>query len=332
MHLALYHRHMLLNIENNFTNIIFADDCTLLNANTDIDKAMNHTNDELKKVKDWFDSNKLLMNTDKTTVMLVSPKNKPKKELLINIGMKKVRETNVTPFLGIQTDKNLTFITEYEKNLKKVHSGLSALISVKYQMNYVAKIKIYHGLIQSHLTYCPLIWMLNLPAIKIKTLETLQNKALRAVFKAPYNCHTEPLYQLSGVVKVSNICENDALKIMYQYQRNELPKAITKMIDDSIQKDLTDGITTRNNKFKINKNIKKGDLMYEIITYWNNCDCEIKNKTRYSLKSAKDRIKKYLRDKAEKICKKINCNNCAVTDTKTLKHYMTYMQNRQIIK
>ena len=272
------------------------------------------------------------MNTDKTTVMLVSPKNKPKKELLINIGMKKVRETNVTPFLGIQTDKNLTFITEYEKNLKKVHSGLSALISVKYQMNYVAKIKIYHGLIQSHLTYCPLIWMLNLPAIKIKTLETLQNKALRAVFKAPYNCHTEPLYQLSGVVKVSNICENDALKIMYQYQRNELPKAITKMIDDSIQKDLTDGITTRNNKFKINKNIKKGDLMYEIITYWNNCDCEIKNKTRYSLKSAKDRIKKYLRDKAEKICKKINCNNCAVTDTKTLKHYMTYMQNRQIIK
>ena len=65
-------------------------------------------------------------------------------------------------------------------------------------------------------------------------LKRLQNKALRSIFCAKYNCPTDPLYKLSGIVKVYNICKVELLFTMYQYKYGNLPIALLELIQNSI--------------------------------------------------------------------------------------------------
>ena len=232
-----------------------------------------------------------------------------------------MKEVDEFQFLGVTVHKNFRFKSHYNKVLAKLKKGLNALISSKKYLTYNAKLQIYHSLFHSHLLYCSLIWLPKISKTQLNCLFGLQKKALRAVFNTRFNSHTNVLFQMSKVVKVTDICKKESLKFMYQFKENKLPVAISNIIKKhtSIQKSVT-----RSQKSSTNltiRGLRNGDTLFDIITHWNESDIEIKENT-YEHKSVNQRINHYLR-KSYSTCEKSSCFNCFRTkDTHILEQYM----------
>lgn len=116
--------------------------------------------------------------------------------LKLEIGDVEIKETVEIKFLGVLVHKNFRFQGHFEKVLDKVKKGVNALIRAKFILNYQAKINIYHSLIHSHINYCCLSWISKISSKQMKQLATLQKRALRAVFNAKYNSHSNILFYL----------------------------------------------------------------------------------------------------------------------------------------
>ena len=305
----------------NMLTILFADDTNCIVSGNNLKILEKQVNDELIKIKDFMMANKLSLNTSKTTFTIISPPNKtPKDKITLKIGKEVIKETDEFSFLGIIIDKNLKFKSHFNKVLAKVKNGVNALSSIKKTLNYRSKIMIYHSLIHSHLNYCSLSWLPKLNTKQLDTLITLQKRAIRAIFNSKYNSHTNILFQYSHITKVEDICEAESLKMMYQYKEGLLPFGVSQTI-----KKFTEASTflTRSNatpKITI-RGLRKDDILYEMITYWNKCNLEIKDQT-YKMPSVKQRIKGYLRKRYNFNCHRQKCFSCFRTNETALLEYM----------
>ena len=72
--LFLIHINDIVNFINFLSFVLFADDTTVYVQHESIDGAIQIFNLELAKVAAWFDSNKLILNVNKTKMLMLSRK------------------------------------------------------------------------------------------------------------------------------------------------------------------------------------------------------------------------------------------------------------------
>ena len=216
---------------SDFVCLQFADDSNFLLSDKSLENLMKRANTELKKVIDYFESNKLLVSKHKCCYMIVKPK--PRIEIgetELFMGNDKMQKVDSLKFLGIQIDENLNFDKHIEKVKSKIRSGLGALIRVKHTLNYKSKYLIYMGLIKSHLDYCFVVWGDKISIGQMKELSILQKKAVRLLFSARYNSHTAPLFSLSGITPVEEMFKKESLIFISKYLSEKQPKAFKPII------------------------------------------------------------------------------------------------------
>ena len=137
--------------------IQFADDTTLVFSCANFVQMQNILESDIKKVIEWLKVNKLILNVEKTQVMLFSfKKNNPK--LSLKIGDTEIEEKSETNFLGMQLDNKLTWKAHIAHICKKVSKSIAVLRLVRsiFPKN-ILKI-IYMSLFYSYVSYCNLIW------------------------------------------------------------------------------------------------------------------------------------------------------------------------------
>ena len=116
---------------------LFADDCALLFSNYDSKILNKEVNEEINLIKDYFDSNFLLVSIDKSNFLHFQPKNKKGVKINVNIGLKNLEEKNELTYLGVIIDNKLKFNEHFKKIYKKAKNGLNGLIMTKNQLNTV---------------------------------------------------------------------------------------------------------------------------------------------------------------------------------------------------
>ena len=72
--LFLIYINDIVNSSNILSFIVFADDTTVYVQHDSIDGAIQILNSELAKVAEWFDSNKLIPNVNKSQMLMMSRK------------------------------------------------------------------------------------------------------------------------------------------------------------------------------------------------------------------------------------------------------------------
>ena len=86
----------------------FADDSTITYSSKDIEKAEKTTESEFKKVLEWLAANKLIINLEKTHLMLFT--NKPRDfKVSINANGQTINEITEIKFLGVMLDNKLSW-------------------------------------------------------------------------------------------------------------------------------------------------------------------------------------------------------------------------------
>ena len=200
-------------------SLLFADDTTLLHSHKDLRYLKWTVEEDLNSLMDWFKSNKLTLNLDKTVCVLFN--NKPKtKELTLDIGTYRLHSSETVKFLGVWIDNKMTWTKHVSTLIVKLKQNMHLLKLSNKFLNKDTKKLIYYAHIFSHLTYGILIWgnMIN-QCTKTKIQKILNNsfKIITGLAPTPNNFKKEKMLRPQDLIQLEN------RKLGHRLDKNLLP-------------------------------------------------------------------------------------------------------------
>ena len=204
-----------------FAMINFADDTALLSTlQSNATLSSNETNSELSKISNWLRANKLLMNVNKTKAMVFHSAKKKVQNPIIELNRTKIEIVNHFTYLGIVLDRHLS----WNEHIKAIASKISKTTGVLNRLkNFLPKCTlklIYDSLINCRIKYGILLWG---ACPGIKRILLLQKRAVRAIAKAKYNAHCNPIFKSIEILKIEDERKLQELIVYYKYKHNILP-------------------------------------------------------------------------------------------------------------
>ena len=172
---------------------VYADDTSLIYSDVKLNNLTQVISTELEKIKDWLQGNKLSLNIDKGTSMIIGTKRKLTDEngenLLPNFTLdgEPIQHKNATKYLGVQIDNQL----KWKDHIFQVSSKVVRAIGyIKYARKFLPRETLrmlYLGLVEPHFRYCCSVWG-SCDTVLRQKIEKLQNKAVRIITFSPIRC------------------------------------------------------------------------------------------------------------------------------------------------
>ena len=104
----------------------------------------------------------------------------------------------------------------------KISRAIFAIKQLKFTVPLSILKTLYFALIPPHLSYGIRAWGNAGSKILHKTIQ-LQKYAIRTIHKAAYNSHTDPLFNKSQILKLTDMYEYESVLFMYDFVENNLP-------------------------------------------------------------------------------------------------------------
>ncbi len=179
----------------------FADDTTIYLSDSNIDHLYVKANMLINCLFEWFCSNRLSLNANKTKYIVIRPPSLRGDIYNTDICIQNSKLHRIgndcaekaVKFLGILIDENLTWKEHLSHINKKISRALFTLKQVKNVLPKRCMKTLYYSLIHSHLSYGILAWG-NSTQTTLHQTTLLQKRAIRLINSAKYNSHTEEIF------------------------------------------------------------------------------------------------------------------------------------------
>ena len=198
----------------NISAILFADDSNLFKSSKNLEDLFSSMNTELENISLWFKANKLSLNISKTKFALFHSSSKkrfiPKKLPDLYMDNILIQRENVTKFLGVLIDENLSWKPQISSVCTKISKSVGIIYKTRHLLNKKLLTQLYYSFIHSYLNYANIAWS-STHKTKLETLFRRQKHAIRTInFKDRYT-HSKPLFL---EMKVLNIYEMNIYNIL----------------------------------------------------------------------------------------------------------------------
>lgn len=204
--------------------IIFADDTNILFSHKDPDQLEKLINNELMNISNWFKLNKLSLNINKTNFMTFKNKHSNKPDLNFNIIIddNNIAKVDVTKFLGILIDNNLSWKSHTSHICKIVSKYNGIFRKIRTYLNQVSLHTLYNTLVLPYLSYCTLVWG-DKNNTNLESLFILQKKIIRTCTNSLWLEHTTPLFIALNKLKIRDLYTYQLAIHMYRIHHKLLP-------------------------------------------------------------------------------------------------------------
>lgn len=192
--------------------ILFVDDTTLFYCEEDITQVLSVVKQEFKRLKTWFDVNKLSLNLEKTNFMKFSNRGRDT-GASINIDGIEINRVRKTKFLGVILDENLCWKSHIHYTKAKISKTIAMLHKVKDSLDSRALYILYNTMIVPYLTYCIEVWG-NACKTYTQSIFILQKRAIRIITRKRYRDPTNPLFLQLKLLKFNELVDYSILQIM----------------------------------------------------------------------------------------------------------------------
>ena len=231
-------------------------------------------------LNEWFTSNKMTLNTDKSTFTIF----KSSRKIIPNLpeSLKfldcEIKRTSSIKFLGLILDENLT----WNQHIDELCCKLKGLFHIFYNIReYLSKREIqsiYYALVYSRIKYGINIYG-QAGTSKINKIQTLQNQLLKVLSGKNYLYSTKKLHKELDVLLIEDLAKQELLTFVHNYFSNNLPPVFDnyfEMVNHSYQ--------TRNgpNSIRIKKHktdIAAASVLVKGAKLWNDLDNRFKSPT-----------------------------------------------------
>lgn len=202
--------------------IMYADDSVIVYIHDNIENLIHYMQEDINLIKNWFDSNGLTLNTEKSFYMIFETRNRNinYENLLnhqFNAGSGYICSTKRVKYLGLVIDNKFKFHDHISFVKKKIVPIIFAIKRVRYLLNDNVLWSMYHSFVGSHLTYLNSIW--GSPSIKLNELKVIQNKIIKIIRKLNYR-HSSILLYNSKILSLENINKYEQILLIHKIKCN----------------------------------------------------------------------------------------------------------------
>ena len=165
-------------------SVQFADDTSLICAHNDISHLKEFAQTCLSKAEEWFQANKLKLNSDKTQMIVISSNNKVPKDDFVKV-------------LGVYIDDRLNWCYHVFYLSKKLASIIFLLRKLCLILNIDTLLTVYFGLFHSLINYGVILWGNSSHALSIFRQ---QKQAVRIIAGVRNRDHCKPHFIKFGIL------------------------------------------------------------------------------------------------------------------------------------
>ena len=202
------------NSTNRSYGLLFADDLAKIFIFKKPGKLELLVNKYLKNIVKWLQKWRLKMNVSKTKYTIFSKSANTRKDFTFSLYDMKLKRDPNPKFLGVTFDESLSFgpqVKEIKEKCIKRLNILKILSHKSWHLKTNILLNIYKSLIRSIIDYNSFI-LKSLSIANLNTLQIIQNKAIKSIFKLRYDFPSELLSGISGMVdistRMSTLCKN----------------------------------------------------------------------------------------------------------------------------
>ena len=165
-----------------FDFIIYTDDTTLSSTINSFNNEQSNVDtqtlikDQLYKIIEWLNINKLSLNKNKSKYMIFHMHKKEIPCFSLNLGNTNIEKVDDFNYLGLTVDTNLNWKKHTEKVANRCSTIIGVLNRLKYELPLCIKTMLYNTLILPHITYGIMGW-----GYQGHRLNKIQNKAIRII-------------------------------------------------------------------------------------------------------------------------------------------------------
>ncbi|MCG8112744.1 MAG: reverse transcriptase domain-containing protein [Candidatus Thiodiazotropha taylori] len=263
---------------------LYADDTTFYDFQNDVTRLEANLQHALDLLRVWCIQNGMVLNTDKTKVMLITSRQKrlmlqnPVLSLMYN-GIT-IRMTTGDKILGVHVDENLIWNNHFQHVSKKLSSYLWLLSKIRSYLSVEHRLLYYNAYVKPHLEYCCIVWS-NTSSANINKISKLQKRACKLILSHDYVDIQEALKRLD-ILSFDQIIFLSKAKLMFKVYNNLTPEYIHELFQ---MRDLDIDNTTSNLRSVAHKNyllphprcnLYKGSFSYSGAVVWNSLPTSIK--------------------------------------------------------
>ena len=225
----------------------YVDDTKLLLASppSDINAAISDLNSDLREIAKWCSTNSLLINPDKTKLLVVGVPQLTRNLSLppvILLGRKNIKPSPVAKDLGIWIDTAITFDDHTSKLSSSCLYQRRRINRIKHLIDNKTLIPIINALIFSRLFYCSSVWG-NTSNKNICKLQLIQNFACRIILDLRKFDHVSAARKSLGWLSVRQKPQLNTVTMVQKCRINQAPPYLCNLFQDRFS---VSGRSTRN--------------------------------------------------------------------------------------
>ncbi len=281
-------------VSQDCTSDCYVDDTKLLMSFhvEDSTIAMTKINCDLLRIRNWCFDNCLLLNPNKTKLIVFGSRQMMKKipDFKLSLLQKELIPAEFVKDLGVMFDSNLSFDKHILATVSSCMSKLGQISRAKHAFSKDLLVKIINALVFSKLFYCSSVWS-NTSNSNIRKLQSVQNFAARIVSGRRKFDHITPvLKELRWLPVKTQLYYRDAT-LAFKCMMGCAPSYLASQF---ITRGDVTGRKTRNSQ-KLNIPLFKSaagqkTFYYRIVTLWNGIEehlklCSTISSFRYNLRN-----------------------------------------------
>lgn len=222
----------LLAVPGHCKSVCYVDDSKLYLSfrSTDISYAFRCLNEDLREICRWCCQNSLLINPEKTKVLLVGVPQLLRKLPPVSISLlgKEITPVSVAKDLGVLIDQSLTYNDHVAKTTSNCLFKLKQISRIKHLLDRNSLLLVMNAFVFSKLFYCSTVWA-NTSQSNVKKLQLVQNFAARIVLGLrKYDHISDGIRSLNWLTVKDRLLLNDAVMV-YKCLNNLVPKYLANI-------------------------------------------------------------------------------------------------------
>ena len=169
---------------------LYADDTTIYDMQSDLETLQYNLQYSLIKLQKWCKQNGMLLNAEKTKIMLITTRQKRIRlhEDIFNLTYNDInlQLTTGDKKLGVNVDRNLQWTNHFQYVCKKISSSIELLSKIHSYLSMEHRSLFYKANIQPHINYCNLLWG-NSSNYNVSQITKLQRRVCKIILGTEYS-------------------------------------------------------------------------------------------------------------------------------------------------